>query len=114
MANGSLSEEPLATPQQTVASVVRSEGDPRPTHTRIRLRIPKNYHDEPVISRLISHYGLTVNITAALLGANARDDGWFDLELYGTNQQIRSALLYFNELDLETWRDDTEDQSDGW
>ncbi|MBD2034156.1 NIL domain-containing protein [Phormidium sp. FACHB-592] len=114
MANGSLSEESLATPQQTVASVGGDEDDPRPTHTRIRLRIPKNYHDEPVISRLISHYGLTVNITAALLGANARDDGWFDLDLHGTNQQIRSALLYFNELDLETWHDDTEDQSDGW
>ena len=113
MANGSLSEESLAA-SLTVASAVPSEDDLRPTHTRIRLRIPKNYYDEPVISRLISHYGLTVNFTAALLGANARDDGWFDLDLHGTHQQIRSALLYFNELDLETWRDDTEDQSDGW
>jgi hypothetical protein len=30
------------------------------------------------------HYGVTVNISAALLGANARDDGWFDLQLRGT------------------------------
>ncbi|XHX76047.1 MAG: NIL domain-containing protein [Stenomitos frigidus ULC029] len=114
MANGSLSEEPLATPQQTVASVVGSEEDLRPAHTRVRLRMPKNYQDEPVISRLISHYGLTVNIAAALLGGNARDDGWFDLDLRGTDQQIHSALLYFNELDLETWHDDTADQCDGW
>ena len=88
--------------------------EPRQTHTRIRVRIPKNYHNEPIISRLISHYGVTVNISAALLGANARDDGWFDLELRGTGEHIRSALIYLNELDLEIWRDSTETQLDGW
>lgn len=113
MANSSLFEEPVAIPQPDIAAVTFNEDD-RPTSTRIRIRIPKNYHDEPVISRLISHYGLTVNITAALLGANARDDGWFDLELHGTSQQIGSALVYFNELDLELWRDNTEEQGDGW
>lgn len=71
--------------------------------TRIRVRIPKHYHQEPVISRLVSHHGVTVNITAALLGVNARDDGWFDLELTGTAEQIRSALIYINDLDLEVW-----------
>ncbi|SRR5579883_1305508 len=88
--------------------------DDRPTQTRLRIRIPKNYHDEPVISRLISQHGLTVNITAALLAANARDDGWFDLELRGTSEQIRSALIYLNELDLELWDEQSEDQTDGW
>lgn len=85
----------------------------RQTQTRIRLRIPKTYHQEPVISRLISEHGVTVNIAAALLGANARDDGWFDLELRGTPPQLDSALLYLNELDLEIWRD-AEAQQDGW
>ncbi len=70
---------------------------------RIKIRIPKDYHQEPVISRLVSQHGLTVNILAALLSANAREDGWFDLELRGTALQIQSALVYFNELDLETW-----------
>lgn len=79
--------------------------DSRPTQKRIRLRIPKNYHQEPVISRLVSEHGLTVNIAAALLGANARDDGWFDLDLHGTSSQISNALLYLNELDLEIWQD---------
>ncbi|MBW4579977.1 MAG: NIL domain-containing protein [Tildeniella nuda ZEHNDER 1965/U140] len=114
MSHSSISEGSLATPQPNDAVTLGDKDDPRPTQTRIRTRIPKNYHDEPVISRLTSHYGLTVNITAALLGANAKDDGWFDLELRGTSEQIRSALLYFNELDLEIWREDTEDQSDGW
>lgn len=70
---------------------------------RIRIRIPPKYHQEPVISRLVSQYGLTVNIAAALLGQNARDDGWFDLQLQGNSAQIRSALIYLNDLDLEVW-----------
>ena len=71
--------------------------------TRIRIRIPPKYHQEPIISRLVSQYGLTVNIAAALLGQNARGDGWFDLQLQGTSAQIRSALIYLNDLDLEVW-----------
>lgn len=96
----------------TVAAAPATEGDQRITQTRVRLRIPKSYHQEPVISRLVSHYGLTVNITAAILGANARDDGWFDLELRGRVPQINSALTYLNELDLEVWN--SPDSDDGW
>lgn len=84
----------------------------RPTQTRIKVRIPKDYHQEPIISRLVSNHGLTVNIIAALLSANAREDGWFDLELQGTVPQIESALVYFNELDLETWSKFVEE--DNW
>ena len=88
-------------------------GANRPTHKRIRVRIPKEYNDEPVISRLVSQYGVTVNITAALLGANARDDGWFDLELRGTSPQIQSALTYLDEMDLEMWNESNSEE-DGW
>src|SRR4028118_1579374 len=90
-----------------------SLGADRPTQTRIRVRIPKEYNDEPVISRLVSDYGVTVNITAALLGANARDDGWFDLELRGKTPQIQSALTYLNEMDLEMWSDSNPEE-DAW
>ncbi|BAY74560.1 hypothetical protein NIES25_09740 [Nostoc linckia NIES-25] len=75
------------------------------TNKRIRLRIPKDYHQEPVISRLVSDYNLTVNITAAILGANAVGDGWFDLELKGTEAQIQSGLAYLSDLELEVWDD---------
>lgn len=85
----------------------------RHTQTRVRVRIPKDLHEEPVISRLVSHHGVTVNIAAALLSANARDDGWFDLELRGTIQQIQSALSYLNELDLEIWGQSLSEE-DGW
>ncbi|NJR60416.1 MAG: ABC transporter [Cyanobacteria bacterium CRU_2_1] len=84
---------------------VDSVNDRRRTQTRLRIRIPKRYYQEPIISNLITQHGLTVNILAALLGANAREDGWFDLELQGTVPQIQSALLYLNDLDLEIWHD---------
>ncbi|MBD1927021.1 NIL domain-containing protein [Trichocoleus sp. FACHB-90] len=87
--------------------------DNRPTKTRVRIRIPKQYQEEPVISRLISHHGVTVNIAAALLGANARDDGWFDLELIGTTRQLQSALTYLDEMDLEIWRK-SDKEEEGW
>lgn len=85
--------------------------DERTTEQRIRLRIPKHYHQEPVISHLVSHYDLTVNIVAAILGANANGDGWFDLNLQGSSANIEAALSYLDELDLEVWRGE---ESDGW
>ncbi|RAM50488.1 MAG: ABC transporter [Hapalosiphonaceae cyanobacterium JJU2] len=75
------------------------------TNKRIRVRIPKDYRQEPVISRLVSDYGLTVNISAAILGANAIGDGWFDLELQGTPEQVDRGLSYLKELELEIWED---------
>jgi ABC-type methionine transport system ATPase subunit len=88
-------------------------GSNRPTQAQIKIRIPKTFQQEPVISRLISEYGVTVNIAAALLGSNARDDGWFNLELQGTQPQIQSALTYLNELDVEIWSQSNSEQ-DGW
>lgn len=85
--------------------------DHRLTQTSIRVRIPKNHHQDPVISRLVSQYGLTVNITAAILGANANGDGWFALELKGSHVNIQNALTYLHELDFELWH---EHETDGW
>jgi hypothetical protein len=69
--------------------------------------------EEPVISHLIFQH--TGNIAAALLSPNGRDDGWFELELRGTSQQIQNALIYFNfnELDLEIWSQ-LHSEEDGW
>jgi hypothetical protein len=92
-------------PYNSQADILAEAGDRRRTQIRIRIRIPKRYQQEPIISNLITQHGLTVNIAAALLGANAREDGWFDLELQGTIPQIQSALLYLNDLDLEIWYD---------
>ncbi|HBB30955.1 MAG TPA: ABC transporter [Cyanobacteria bacterium UBA9273] len=102
------------TPQTDLDSELKlSLEDPRPTQTRLRIRIPHRYHQEPVISNLISIQGLKVNISAALLGGNAKGDGWFDLRLEGTPKQIDSALIYLSDLDIEVWTESGSDL-DGW
>ncbi|MCF2147423.1 NIL domain-containing protein [Desmonostoc muscorum LEGE 12446] len=87
--------------------------DNRRTQTRIQVRIPKDLHEEPVISRLVSHYGVTILIAAAELSANAPEYSCFDLELRGTTSQIESALTYLDELDLEVLRQSNPEE-DGW
>jgi ABC-type methionine transport system ATPase subunit len=81
--------------------------------TQITMRVPQNYHKEPIISRLVSEHGVTVNIIAAILGENAKEDGWFNLELEGTSHQIQSAMVYLEELDLEVW-DKSKNTDEAW
>ncbi|MDF5712555.1 MAG: NIL domain-containing protein [Rhizonema sp. NSF051] len=101
----------MTIPSKRVKST--TQRDNRRTQTRIRVCIPKNLHGEPVISRLVSHYEVTVNITAARLSANLPSGGCFELELRGTASNIESALIYLNELNLEIWHFSTSEQ-DGW
>ncbi|MBD2567109.1 NIL domain-containing protein [Anabaena lutea] len=72
---------------------------------RLQLCILKAYHEKPIISQLVSRYGLTVNITNALLPPNEEDDGWFDLDLWGRKNQIYSSLIYLETLGLPLWLD---------
>ncbi|MDZ8050752.1 MAG: NIL domain-containing protein [Aulosira sp. ZfuVER01] len=71
------------------------------TVSYICIRIPLQYHAQPVISQLISRYGLTVNITAALLEKDTQDDGWFNLEIYGNSQQLEAGLGYLQSLNID-------------
>ena len=87
--------------------------DTRTKQTRIRVQIPSQYHQEPVISYLASQYGLQVNILAALLTGKSKESGWFDLELRGTSQQIDNALIYLSDLNVQFWPRQGEEQ-DGW
>ncbi len=73
------------------------------TQTKIQVCIPDSYRAQPVISRLVSRYKLTTNITSALLSADAEDDGWFDLELWGRRKQILLGLRYLEQLGLQIW-----------
>jgi NIL domain len=82
------------------------------TQTRIKILISENYHQEPIISRLVSDYQLTVTIKAAVLGANGAGGGWFDLNLAGLPVDIDRALQYFSDLKLDTWHG--EERKDNW
>jgi hypothetical protein len=85
----------------------------RPTQVRLRLRIPKKYHQDPILSQLASRHNLDINFHAAVLGANANGDGWFDVSLRGTSEQIVNGFLYLNELDVEVLHRSL-DEVDGW
>ena len=91
-----------------------NEDDKRPTQLRIRIQVPKKLTEEPVISRLIASHGLTVNVKAALLSSGIREDGWFDLEITGTNRQIQSGLIYLDELDVKIWHKSTDIDAETW
>ncbi|MBE9201691.1 MULTISPECIES: NIL domain-containing protein [unclassified Nodularia (in: cyanobacteria)] len=65
-----------------------------------RIRIPLHYHRQPLISRLVSRFGVTVNIKAAMLSATD-SHGWFDLQLQGNSEHIYDGLLYLQNLGVD-------------
>lgn len=67
---------------------------------KLKLGILKRYQRKPIISELVSNFGLTVNIVSALLSDNTCDDGLFDLEIWGELQQVYSSLMYLEKLGL--------------
>lgn len=81
--------------------------DTRSVTQDIKIRIPEELHNEPVISNLISQHGLTVNIVSATLGINA-GSGWFHLSFTGNQAQIQTAITYLNDLDIELWQEPVE------
>jgi hypothetical protein len=67
----------------------------------IYIRIPQFYYRQPVLSRLISRYGLTVNITAAFLDADTKKDGCFNLEIQGKEEDVKAGIKYLQTLNIE-------------
>jgi hypothetical protein len=92
--------------------IARSQSNP-PVQVRIQLRIPQKYYLDPVISKLVSHFKLNVNLIAATLGKGGQGDGWFDLKLQGDFQQINNALTYLADLDIDVWHKDN-NECDEW
>jgi ABC-type methionine transport system ATPase subunit len=101
----------LSTEQITSTSLFR---DNRHTQTRIRIYIPKNLHDQPVISNLISRYRVIINTNAAQLGSQIPQEGYFDLEIRGKAYQIENVLSYLNEIHVETEHQSFTEELDGW
>ena len=90
-----------------------ASGYNRTTSTRIRIKIPKKYHQKPIIANLASEHNLKVNILSAILTKDPEEDGLFDLEIIGTSQAIDAALIYLSELDIEVWHE-VASETDGW
>ncbi len=83
----------------------------RSSQARIRIQIPTQYQQDPIISQLATRYRLEINILAAILGANGRESGWFDLSLVGDAKNIEDALIYLAELNIHIISDL---ETDGW
>ncbi|BAZ17909.1 hypothetical protein NIES4071_97900 [Calothrix sp. NIES-4071] len=71
------------------------------TPIQTQIRLPGKYHKQPVISRLTSRYGLTVNITAASLMLGASNEGWFNIELSGNPEKLTNSLSYLKILGID-------------
>ncbi|MBD2329988.1 NIL domain-containing protein [Alkalinema sp. FACHB-956] len=69
----------------------------------LRIQIPPKHHQVPVISQLVSEYGLIVNIKAAILDQQATSSGWFDISLQGDRENLQNGLNYLKDLDVEIW-----------
>jgi ABC-type methionine transport system ATPase subunit len=67
----------------------------------IDINIPQQLHQEPVLAKLIGNYNLIVNIKAAVLDRKATGGGWFTLNLEGYPEDIKSAINYLRNLDIQ-------------
>ncbi|WP_052049583.1 NIL domain-containing protein [Leptolyngbya sp. KIOST-1] len=63
--------------------------------------IPPTYQRLPILSRLTSRFGVTVNILGAALSARRRRGGEFVLALEGGPQQQASSLAYLKDLQVQ-------------
>jgi ABC-type methionine transport system ATPase subunit len=43
-----------------------SRSDTRPAQVRVRLKIPKHYRNDPILSTLVNQHQITINILSAL------------------------------------------------
>lgn len=59
---------------------------------RIEVQIPLLYRPKPLLSNLISRYGVTINILAALLQPEESQAGRFDLLISGEDASIQACL----------------------
>jgi hypothetical protein len=70
---------------------------------RIKIKLPKIYHQDTFLARLVIQHTLQVRILAAILEANTEGDGWLDLVLTGEIKCLANALEELAASDIEIW-----------
>ncbi len=70
------------------------------TRLKAKLYIDKKYHSQPIISQLVSKFGVTINITSAILKLDTKYNGYFDLDIWGKEEQIKSVMYHLEKLGL--------------
>jgi NIL domain len=67
---------------------------------QVRIQIPESQHQDPVISHLVSDFGVTVNIDTAFLGANGVGGGWFSLKIEGSRNDLEQVMSHLTHQQL--------------
>lgn len=93
--------------------LANKDGGDRHTQVNILVQIPKQYQQDPIITQLAVKYGVQVNILAATLGRDQSVSGWFDLEISGSDQGIKDALLYLEDQNISVYHKKPA-ETDGW
>ncbi len=69
----------------------------------LRLRIPAELHDQPVLSALVREFNLHLNIVSALLSQTDRASGWFHVTLQGSDATLQAALAWLEDRRVDFW-----------
>jgi hypothetical protein len=104
-----ISQSPLTVvPGVVVPAPVSVPAEEGVQRSHIHVRVPKEACDVPIISGLVSGYGLVVNVRGGLLSPSREGDGWFDLEVQGTPTQIQNGLAYLRQQGLQVWQEEAQ------
>jgi len=79
----------------------KSDRETNIVQVRVKVLLPRDYQQKPLLSQLASNCALIFNITQANLGNHPELEGQIDLELRGTVAQIRCGLAYLESLKLK-------------
>lgn len=93
--------------------ISETDSENRRIQVNIKIEIPTKHHQQGLIAELISLYNLKVNIIGAFLCQDGNSAGWFDIELEGTYNQVRNALIFLTENDVTIWKTLTKEY-DSW
>ena len=72
---------------------------------RLRLRIPPEHVQQPILSELIRNFPVQLNIRAAMLASSGQEGGWFDVQLDGDDATLKAALAQLKAQGVELWVD---------
>jgi ABC-type methionine transport system ATPase subunit len=79
---------------------------------RLRLRIPHDQVQKPILADLVRQFPVQLNIRAAMLASSGHEDGWFDVQLDAEDDTLKAAIAHLKEQGVELYFEtpaDTED-----
>jgi ABC-type methionine transport system ATPase subunit len=72
---------------------------------RLRLRIPPEQVQQPILADLIRNFPVQLNIQAAMLASGGQEGGWFDVQLDAEEAILKAAIAQLKSQGVELWFD---------